>query len=193
MVIAYDTGTTGVKTCLFEISDQLRLIDSSYAGYGLYVLEDGGVEQEPDEWWSALCATTRTLLKKTGILPGSISAISFCSQMQGLVLVDREGRPVRRAMSYLDSRARRQFSNGLAYGLKMNGLNACKLATSLSVTRAVPASVKDPIWKYKWVQENEPENFQTRMQVAGCQGISDPANDRQQHHDARLGVRYIPI
>jgi xylulokinase len=133
VVIAYDIGTTGVKTCLFEISDQLRLIDSSYAGYGLYVLEDGGVEQEPDEWWSALCATTRALLKKTRILPGSVSAVSFCSQMQGLVLVDREGRPVRRAMSYLDSRARRQFSNGLAYGLKMNGLNARKLATRMQV------------------------------------------------------------
>ena len=28
-VIAYDVGTTGVKTCLFEISDKISLIESA--------------------------------------------------------------------------------------------------------------------------------------------------------------------
>ena len=156
-VITYDVGTTGVKTCLFAIGDKISLLDSAYAGYGLYMTDNGGAEQDPEEWWQAICKTTREVLKKSGIR--DIAAVSFCSQMQCLVLSDREGNPVRRAMSYMDNRAYRQFAKGMAHGLTLNGLNARKLLSSLAITKAVAASVKDPVWKYKWVQENEPENF----------------------------------
>ncbi len=158
-VIAYDVGTTGVKTCLYNITSQLKLQGSAYAGYGLYMLENGGAEQEPDEWWEGVCSTTARVLEQTGIAADDISAVSFCSQMQGVVLVDKECRAVRRAMSYMDCRAHRQFDKGLVHGLKISGMNAVKLVQSLHITRAVPASVKDPVWKYKWVQENEPEKF----------------------------------
>ena len=33
------------------------------------------------------------------------------------------------------------------------------LLRSLAVTHAASTSVKDPLWKYKWVQKNEPETF----------------------------------
>ena len=107
--LAYDIGTTGVKTCLFEIGSNIRLIAGESEGYPLYVLPDGGAEQDPDEWWSAMCNTTKAVLKATGIDPKQIDGISFCSQAQGLVLVDKEGKPVRRAMSYMDQRARKEL------------------------------------------------------------------------------------
>ena len=44
-VLAYDVGTSGVKTCLFEIDDRIRIIDSVSASYSLHVLPDGGAEQ----------------------------------------------------------------------------------------------------------------------------------------------------
>ena len=43
-VIAYDIGTTGIKTCLFELGETLRLLSGEYEGYGLYILPDGGAE-----------------------------------------------------------------------------------------------------------------------------------------------------
>lgn len=42
---------------------------------------------------------------------------------------------------------------------KSRGANVFKLLKSLQITGAVAASVKDPVWKYKWVQAHEPENF----------------------------------
>ena len=90
-VLAYDIGTTGVKTCLFKISREIELIDGAYGAYNLYILENGGAEQDAEEWWSALCSTTKSLLQKTRINPEEIIGISFCSQMQGLVLVDKAG------------------------------------------------------------------------------------------------------
>ena len=158
-VISYDVGTTGVKSCLFEISDTIKLISAAMEGYELYILPGGGAEQDPEEWWQAICSTTAKLFKGTSVTPDMIEGISFCSQMQGLVLVDKEGRPVHRAFSYMDQRAKKQIKDGMAYGLQIAGSNIFKLIPSLMITGAVSASVKDPVWKYNWLKENEPENF----------------------------------
>lgn len=158
-VISYDIGTTGVKTCLFEISDKINLVSAAMEGYNLYILPDGGAEQEPDEWWSSICSTTKTVFEKCEIKPEQIEGISFCSQMQGLVLVDKEGKPVHRAFSYMDQRSKKQLKEGMANGIQIAGANITKLIPSLIITGAVSASVKDPVWKYQWVKENEPENF----------------------------------
>ena len=157
--LAYDIGTTGVKTCIFEIDENIKLIADANEGYELYVMPDGGAEQDPEEWWTAMCNTTKQVLASSGIAPEKIDGISFCSQMQGLVLVDREGKPVRRAMSYMDQRARKELKEGMAYGIQIAGANIFKLIPSLLITGAVSSSVKDPIWKYNWVKNNEPDVF----------------------------------
>ncbi len=157
--IAYDIGTTGVKTCLFEIGKTISLIADASEGYNLYVFPDGGAEQEPQEWWDAMCHTTAKVLEKSKIAPELIKGISFCSQMQGVVLVDKNGIPVRRAMSYMDQRSKKELKEGMAYGIQIAGANVFKLLKSLKITGAVSASVKDPVWKCKWVEKNEPENF----------------------------------
>ena len=158
-VLAYDIGTTGVKTCLFEIGSTITLLAGDSEGYGLYIMEDGGAEQDADEWWAAMCHTTARLLTKTGTAPEQISGISFCSQMQGLVLTDRDGVPVHRPMSYMDQRATEEIRKGIAHGPQIAGANVFKLLKSLRITGAVSTSVKDPMWKYKWIEAHEPENF----------------------------------
>lgn len=156
-VLAYDVGTTGVKTCLFRIEASISLVASSQQGYGLYVLENGGAEQDADEWWDAMCATTRKLFEKSPVGPENVAGLSFCSQMQGLVLVDRAGHAIRRPMSYMDQRAKAEIRAGIAYGVQIAGANVWKLLRSLAITGAVSSSVKDPLWKYKWVESHEPE------------------------------------
>ena len=156
--LSYDIGTTGVKTCIFELGATIKMVAAASAGYKLYVFPDGGAEQDPEEWWQAMCDTTRKVLAG-GIDANKIVGISFCSQMQGVVLVDKDAKPVRRAMSYMDQRAREELKKGMAYGPQIAGANIPKLLKSLMITGAVAASVKDPVWKYKWVEAHEPENF----------------------------------
>lgn len=158
-VITYDVGTTAVKTCLFHIEKQIKLLEFASFAYPLQVLENGGAEQNPEDWWKAMCETTKHLLDTSQLSPTDISCISFCSQMQGLVLVDHNGKPIRPAMSYMDQRAIKELKEGLGYGLKVAGCNLFKLLKSLYYTKAVAASVKDPVWKYKWVEHNEPDGF----------------------------------
>lgn len=158
-IISYDFGTTGVKTCLFGIESGIEMLASAYRGYGLYVLPDGGAEQDAEEWWAAMCATTKELFTKTDITPAQVAGISFCSQMQGLVLVDKDGHAVRRPMSYMDQRAGKEMAATEQKGLTVSGVNVVMLLKSLIATGAASTSVKDPLWKYKWVEANEPEVF----------------------------------
>ncbi|WOO37617.1 FGGY-family carbohydrate kinase [Anaerocolumna sp. AGMB13020] len=158
-VITYDVGTTGIKTCLYEISESIQLVASAVKGYKLYIMENGGAEQDLREIWEAMCGTTEAVTKNSGITPEDIKGISFCSQMQGLVLVDKDGQPIRPSMSYMDQRAEAELRKVMGRGPKISGVNILKLLRSIYITGAVAASVKDPVWKYNWVKTNEPENF----------------------------------
>lgn len=160
-VIAYDVGTTGLKTCLFEIiaGENIRLLAGEVGEYSLKILENGGAEQDPDEWWEAVCQSTRNLITHTGVAPEEIKGLAFCSQMQTVVLVDEKGQHLRPSMSCMDTRAQKQFEENMCKGIKVEGLNVVKILRYLRITGALSASAKDPAWKYLWVKENEPEIY----------------------------------
>ncbi|MCL1895627.1 MAG: FGGY-family carbohydrate kinase, partial [Clostridiales bacterium] len=160
-VIAYDIGTTGIKSCLFDISKEggIRYIAGEIEGYSLDILPGGGVEQSPDDWWGAMCSTTRKLLDGAGVPAGDIAGVSFCSQVQTVVMVGENGAALRPAMSCMDTRAWRQFEKYMHTGIRVEGLDIFKVLKFLKATGAVSGSVKDPMWKYHWIRENEPEVF----------------------------------
>ena len=159
-IIIYDFGTSCVKTCLFHIDSGIELLASSTASYGLYITKDGGAEQDTEEWWAALCSTTRDLFLKSHVTPEEIEGMAFCSQMQGTVLVDEKGNALRRPMTYLDQKGVNEFKECMGRGvIKVCGCSLYKLIKNLRVNYAASTSSKDPVWKYKWVEKNEPEVF----------------------------------
>ena len=159
-IIIYDFGTSSLKTCLFEIDTNIRLVASSSGSYGLYISDDGGAEQDTEEWWNTICSTTRDLFIDSEVRPDEIEGMAFCSQMQGTVLVDEKGNALRRPMNYLDQKGVREYKDCMGSGLvKVSGCNLYKLVRNLLVNYAGSTSAKDPIWKYKWVENNEPEIF----------------------------------
>ena len=159
-IIIYDFGTSSLKTCLFEIDTNIRLVASSSGSYGLYISDDGGAEQDTEEWWDTICSTTRDIIIASEVKPDEIEGMAFCSQMQGTVLVDEKGNALRRPMNYLDQKGVREYKDCMGSGLvKVSGCNLYKLVRNLLVNYAGSTSAKDPIWKYKWVENNEPEVF----------------------------------
>lgn len=158
-LLAYDFGTSGVKTCLYKAEDKLELVASALETYELRILPGGGAEQDPQQWWSALVEATAQLRSRFPAEMDRVEGLSFCSQMQAVVLVGADGRHLRPAMSYMDQRATEQKQRGLQSGVKIQGMNLGKVLTSLYRTGAVSASVKDPMWKYLWVRDNEPQVF----------------------------------
>ncbi|MDR0909409.1 MAG: FGGY-family carbohydrate kinase [Spirochaetaceae bacterium] len=160
-LIAYDIGTTGNKACLYAFAEgQLELLAQSTARNELTIIDGGGAEQSPEEWWRNMCDTTKIILKTAGLAGSDIEAISFCSQMQGVVLVDKAGAALRPAMSYMDARAEKQFRAFCEGAPNIAGVQAGKLLVSLAETGVVAGSAKDPVFKYAWVRENEPGLFE---------------------------------
>ena len=158
-VIAYDIGSTSNKTCLYRVSSGIDLLAEADEGYPLSFPENGGVEQNPEDWWNSMRAATPKVLDAAGLRPDQIAAVSFCSQMQGLILVDRNGGALRPAMSYMDKRAAAQHEAFQAGIIRLAGMNARRALISLKETGVVAASVKDPVFRYAWVRENEPDIF----------------------------------
>lgn len=158
--IIYDFGTSSVKTCLFEIDSEIKLVTSSRADYNLYISDDGGAEQDTEEWWDAICSSTKALFKSSDVKPEQIEGLAFCTQMQGCVFVDENGKALRRPMNYLDQRAVKEYKDCMGKGvIKISGCSLYKLLRNLKVNYAGSVSVKDPVWKYKWVENNEPDIF----------------------------------
>lgn len=159
-VIIYDFGTSSVKTCLFDIGSEISIVASSTAAYGIYISEDGGADQDAEEWWEAICSTTKALFEKSDVTPDKIEGMAFCTQMQGTVLVDENANAVRPPMNYLDQRGIKEYKDCMGSGIiKVSGCSLYKLVRNLIVNYAGSTSAKDPVWKYKWVENNEPEVF----------------------------------
>lgn len=159
LVIGYDLGTTGAKACLFRLGNPLELLGRAVREYPLRILPNGGAEQDPADWWSAIAQGTAEVLRQTGAPSGRVRAIAFSAGMQSFVPVDAQGRPLRPAMTYLDQRAQAERLRLLCRPPRISGINAFLLALSLRLTGGVSASVKDPVWKYLWLRDHEPEPF----------------------------------
>ena len=103
LILAHDLGTTGNKANLFDADG--TLLGSAFAPYATAYPRPNWAEQNPEDWWQALCTTTRRLLSETGADPGAIAAVVFSGQMMGCVPIGRDGRPLRSCIIWADQRA----------------------------------------------------------------------------------------
>jgi len=156
LILAFDVGTTSTKSCLYAPGENFRLLGSAMDSYSLTLGDRGEAEQNPEDWVDALAGSARRIME--GVDPADLAGISFSSQMQGLVLADGEGRDLRPAMSYMDQRAV-ETKGRFARGVRIDDIPPGKLLKSIRLTGIAPTSVKDPLWKYLWVRDHEPEIF----------------------------------
>jgi xylulokinase len=102
-VLAHDLGTTGNKATLYD--QEGALVGSAFDGYATEYARTSWAEQDPGDWWRAVCASTHALLEKTGIRPEAVACVTFSGQMMGCVPLDRGARPLRHAIIWADQRA----------------------------------------------------------------------------------------
>jgi xylulokinase len=157
LVLAVDLGSTHLKCALYDGALGLR----AQAVRSLRLHVDGAqVESDPAEWWSALCEVIPQVLRSAGVSADAVSALTFCAQMQGVVLVDEALAPVRPCINYLDTRADQVFAEEMQSGWpKIEGANARRVLESVIRTNFAPGSSKDPLWKVRWLMRHEPQTM----------------------------------
>ncbi|MEJ2267219.1 MAG: FGGY family carbohydrate kinase, partial [Anaerolineales bacterium] len=101
-VLAIDLGTSGPKAGLMTTGGDI--LGWEFEPVPLILQPNGGAEQDPDAWWSAILKATHRLLDKNTVPVDDIFAVSCTSQWSGTVAVDRDGKPLMNAVIWLDSR-----------------------------------------------------------------------------------------
>jgi xylulokinase len=102
-IIAHDLGTTGNKATLYDCEG--HLVGSAFYAYSTNYPQTNWAEQNPEDWWQAICTSTRGLFAQTGAQPGEIACITFSGQMMGCVPLDKNARPLRTAIIWADQRS----------------------------------------------------------------------------------------
>ncbi len=102
-ILGIDTGTTGLKTLLIDVHGNVRC--RAYREYAVHHPHPDWVEQDPEDWWEALCATVREILEQSGVPAHRILGMGISSQGSTFVLLDEKGELVRPAVTWLDRRA----------------------------------------------------------------------------------------
>lgn len=147
-ILAHDLGTSGNKATLYRSDGTLAA--SVVVSYETSYPHPGWVEQNPEDWWHAVCTSTRKLLEKSQVRPKEVACVSFSAQMMGCLLVDKEGTPLRPMITWADIRAAKQEKEIIeALGMeRVYRITGHRASASYSAAKLL------------WIRENEPQVYQ---------------------------------
>jgi xylulokinase len=159
LILCVDVGTSETKTALFGISG---LITFTRKEYGLIYPQSGWVEQDPLLLKAAIIDSIQEIVKKNPSLIPKIKGLTFSSQMQNVLPLDKDGKPLYNVMTWLDTRAAELCNKELFNGWpKISEFGMVKLLQFLKITGGAPGrNGKDTICKISWLRENRPEIYE---------------------------------
>lgn len=145
--LGIDIGTTRVKAIVVDAEGKI----ASFASEELKLYVRGSfVEQDPEEIWNAFIKVVRETTSKKDIKQ-NLAGLSLSTQGGTLILVGKDGKPLRRAISWMDTRALKE-SNKL---LKEFGADFFYQKTGW-----VPDKICLPLAQLLWLSKNEKNLFQ---------------------------------
>lgn len=147
-LIGSDIGTSGTKTVLFDLEG--NTVASALSEYPLYQPKNGWAEQDPRDWWNAVCETIKAVITKSGVDPHDIKGVGLSGQMHGLVMLDKDDNVIRPSIIWCDQRTAKECEE------MTDKVGADKL---IEIT-ANPAMTGFTASKIMWVKNNEPENYE---------------------------------
>lgn len=147
-ILAFDLGTTALKCALHDLDG--NVIAKASEEYQLITPDADSVEMEVETYWQAFKSTVARVLKESGVGPAEIKALGVSAQGETLILVDKNGKPLRRAIVWLDNRAQKEADD---LGAVFTHRHAFEITGQVKLVPTWPAS------KILWLKRNEPEVF----------------------------------
>ncbi|MEE3351630.1 MAG: xylulokinase [Saccharofermentanaceae bacterium] len=146
-LIGIDIGTSGTKTALF--SQDGKLVAAHTVEYPLYQPQNGYAEQDPDDWWNAALTGLKKVVADSGVNKEDIAGIGLSGQMHGLVMLDKDGKVLRKSIIWCDQRTAKECEEITG----KVGLDKLMAITASPALTGFTAS------KILWVRNNEPEIY----------------------------------
>lgn len=105
-ILAIDIGTSGVKLLLLNI--ETGRIDTVTEGYPTLTPAPGYAEQNPNDWWQAVCRSIPRLLSAAQVRPEQIGAIGVDGVSWTPVMLNAQGQVLTNAPLWYDTRSSEQ-------------------------------------------------------------------------------------
>jgi len=155
LLLGIDVGTTATK--VLAADENGRVLASASAYYPLLFPCVGWAEQEPEALLSGVKRAVKEVVGALGKDAGRIAALSLSTQRDTMVMVDGENRPLRNAITWMDSRA-------------SDECEAMKEALGEEKVYRITGVPISTIWTgafILWLRKHEPENWER----AACFGL----------------------
>ncbi|HLJ55250.1 MAG TPA: FGGY family carbohydrate kinase, partial [Chthonomonadaceae bacterium] len=150
---------------------------SAFAAYATTYPRPGWAEQDPEAWWQSVCRSTRQILAENPEAAARLAAIGFSAMMNGCLLVDGAGRPLRPAIIHADVRSAAQSE-------RIAAVVGEERAYRITGNRVAPYFTLE---KLAWLADHDPDALrrarwcvQTKDYVegrlTGVWGVTDPSD-----------------
>lgn len=158
LLLGIDIGTSSCKAAAFRRDGSVAA--QANRGYAVSHPRPGWAEQNPDDWWSAVCAAIRELFEK-GVDAGGIRGIGVDGQSWSAVAVDRSGRVLCNTPIWMDTRAqaicedlKNHFSEERLFRVSGN-----------------PVQPMYTMPKVLWYRQNRPEVYRSTYKILQSNGF----------------------
>ena len=157
-VLAVDLGTGGPKVAV--VSTAGRVVAHATEPVALHLLDGGGAEQDPHEWWSAICAASRRALGEAGVAAEDMIGVGCTAQWSGTVAVGADGSPLMAAIIWMDSRGNQAIRKVAGGAVNVLGYDPRKILRWVQVTGGAPGlSGKDPVSHILFIRDTFPDVY----------------------------------
>lgn len=146
LLLGIDLGAGSLKATLTDAEG--HLVADAAAPVTTSTPHGGWSEQDPHDWWAAVCTALPRLLEKAGVPAARIAALSVSAGAHTQVLEDADGNVIRPAILWNDQRAAAQ-TQALREKADARILEVC-------------GNRANPTWtlpQMLWLKQSEPENF----------------------------------
>ncbi len=147
-LLGIDIGTSACKIAIFNREGEV--IASGTGDYEVYYPKPGYAEQNPEEWWEAICKTIHATIVKAGVSSEEIAGVGVDGQSWSAIAIDKEGKVLTNTPIWMDTRAdaickrlNKEIGEDIIFNLAGNSLQS-------SYTTA----------KIIWYKENLPEVYE---------------------------------
>lgn len=145
--IGVDVGTTSTKAVLYD--EHANVLNKFSEGYSLYRDATGMAEQNPVAMLEAVEKVIHDAAADADLSSGRLLAVSFSSANQSVILLDKQFKPLSRAITWADTRAR-----AVADQLKRS-----PEGQELYAKTGTPIYPMSPLTKIMWLNQAQPEKI----------------------------------
>ena len=150
MLLGIDIGTSACKAAVFD--EKGNVLAAKAKEYPVYYPYEGWAEQDPDEWYKAVCDALSELSEKIDM--SCIRAVGVDGQSWSAIPVDKDGNVLANTPIWFDTRAKTQCDKLKETIGEDRIFSLCR--NPIEPTYTTP--------KVLWFKENHPEIYENAVQ-----------------------------